>query len=219
MIQRKAIEGFEGLYDITSDGEVYSLPRTYIGGYGAVCHTGGKKMKLHYNKHRDNRVSVTLCKDGVTDRYYVAVLVATAFIPNPDNKPEVDHINTDPTDNRVENLRWVTRKENMGNPLTKKHHIESIDQTERRKRSERMKGDKNPAKHMTEEWRRHLSESRKGKGNPKCAKKVEIEKNGIKHQFNSVTEAAQFIGKRQSDISAVLYNRRKTTGGYICRFI
>ena len=44
--------------------------------------------------------------------YYIHRLVALAYIPNPDNKPEVDHINNNKADNRVENLRWVTAKEN-----------------------------------------------------------------------------------------------------------
>jgi hypothetical protein len=48
----------------------------------------------------------------------VSRLVAITFLPNPENKPCVDHINTIRNDDRVENLRWVTRKENMNNPIT-----------------------------------------------------------------------------------------------------
>lgn len=53
---------------------------------------------------------------GIT--IHVHKIVALAFIPNPDGKPEIDHINTIRTDNRVENLRWVTRKENTNNPVS-----------------------------------------------------------------------------------------------------
>ena len=48
-------------------------------------------------------------------------LVAKTFIPNPENKEQVDHINTIKDDNRAKNLRWVTGEENMNNPLTKEN--------------------------------------------------------------------------------------------------
>lgn len=53
--------------------------------------------------------------------YKVHRMVAEMFIPNPENKPHIDHINTDCLDNRACNLRWVTPKENMNNPITKNH--------------------------------------------------------------------------------------------------
>lgn len=58
---------------------------------------------------------VALTTNGVRKRYSMGRLIATLFVPNPTNKPEVDHINNDPGDNRVENLRWADRSEQLLN--------------------------------------------------------------------------------------------------------
>lgn len=78
--------------------------------------------------------------------FYVHRAVAELFVPNPENKPCVDHINTDRLDNRAENLMWVTYKENCNNPLTRKHASEV-----RRGRV------------LTAEWKLKMSEAHKGK--------------------------------------------------------
>ena len=86
--------------------------------------------------------------------------VAELFVPNPENKPIIDHINTVRTDNRACNLRWVTHKENSNNPLTRKHNSEGHSG-----RPSPMKG-----KAFSEERNRKISEAlkeyyRKKRGN------------------------------------------------------
>ena len=58
-------------------------------------------------------LSVYLCHNGKIDRVGVHRLVAQAFIPNPDNKPEVNHIDGNPSNNRVDNLEWCSHRDNI----------------------------------------------------------------------------------------------------------
>ena len=92
------IEGYEN-YLIFEDGKVIN---TLI----------GKEMKSSFN-NRYYRIGLT--KDNKQNFFKLHRLIALAYIPNPDNKPCIDHINRNTQDNRIENLRWVTRSENQRN--------------------------------------------------------------------------------------------------------
>lgn len=114
------IKGYEGIYQVSNQGRVKSLDRIDYSGHQRK----GKLLKLvktHYKrtestgKYGDGYLIVSLGKEGKRKRQYVQRLVAEAFIPNddPENKTTVDHINENKTDNRVENLEWVSTQENI----------------------------------------------------------------------------------------------------------
>lgn len=97
------IQGYPN-YLISEQGEVFSL-------------LSNKFLTPCLNK-RKGYYQVTLYKAGYKEKFLVHVLVAEAYIPNPLNKPFVNHKNGVKTDNSVENLEWVTHKENMQHAFT-----------------------------------------------------------------------------------------------------
>lgn len=103
----KDIKDYEGLYQVSNLGNVKSLPRQ--GTKGGLL----KLTERQDKKHKKNYLRAALTKNGKTKWYTVSRLVAEAFIPNPDNLPEVDHINNNEVDNRVENLQWISKKDNI----------------------------------------------------------------------------------------------------------
>ena len=93
------IKGYEGLYQVSNCGRVRS------------SYKGGRILKPNLSFYGYWRVQ--LWRGGKGRSIYVHRLVAQAFIPNPDGKPQINHINGIKTDNRVENLEWCTNMENQ----------------------------------------------------------------------------------------------------------
>lgn len=96
----KDIKGYEGLYQISNLGNVKSLKFN-------------KQRILKSLKNGRGYLNIRLYKNDINKTYSIHRLVALNFIPNPKNKPDVNHINAIKTDNRIDNLEWTTTQENV----------------------------------------------------------------------------------------------------------
>lgn len=106
----KPIPGYEGMYEVSDLGRVKSLARTVVMYEGVTRQT--KDRILRTSLQGCGYVFATLCKEGKARPNLVHRLVAQAFVPNPDNKPQVNHKDGNRTNNRADNLEWVTSSEN-----------------------------------------------------------------------------------------------------------
>ena len=97
----KDIPEYEGLYQISTLGRI----KGFQTGERILC--PGKTKRGYF--------MTVLCKEGNRRTYHIHRLVALTFLPNPENKPTLDHINRDKEDNRLENLRWASLSEQQIN--------------------------------------------------------------------------------------------------------
>lgn len=115
------IVGYENLYKINKKGEIFS------------CY---KKCILKPSITEDGYFYILLTKEGKRTKNRIHRLIALQWIPNPDNKSEVDHIDRDTKNNSIDNLRWVSRTENANN---KKNNVALLTSEEKAKRKEDIK--------------------------------------------------------------------------------
>ena len=95
--------------------EIAGYPNYIIYEDGKVWSKIGKGRFLKPSANSDDYLYVILCNDGIQKLKKIHRLIALHYISNPENKPEVDHIDRDRQNNNIDNLRWATRSENNSN--------------------------------------------------------------------------------------------------------
>jgi len=96
----KPIAGYEGLYEISNCGKIKSLHHN-------------KERILKLNKHRDGHLLIKLCKNNIYKSFFVHRLVLEAFVGLCPLEMECRHLDGNPENNRLDNLKWGTRSENV----------------------------------------------------------------------------------------------------------
>lgn len=151
------------------------------------------KTTKHYKKitvGRDGYPKVELYNKGVRKHFKLHRLLAIIFIPNPENKREVNHIDMNKMNYSLDNLEWVTPSENMA------HVIQNEDKDSKR----RIAASEN-VKKATE-------------ANKKKVNKYSLD-GDLLESYESISEASRQTGIRRASISEAYNGKRKSAGGYI----
>lgn len=221
----KDIKGWEGLYQVSNLARVRSTFRYK------------KIIKPYIDKW--GYLEVNLYRNNKTTHKKIHRLVAEAFIHNPDNKPCVDHIDTNKLNNLPENLRWCTYRENCNNPLSLKHLSESLSgeknywfgkkqpESMRKKRSESTRGEKaywygkkRDAETIEKMRRASISRGWIGEKHPNAKPVLQIyEVDGsLIKRWSCAAEAERELGVSRQKICVCCRGARKSAGGYVWKY-
>lgn len=183
----KDIEGYEGLYQISTLGRVKSLERLILRNNGRFQKI--KERILKPSLDRKGYYFVVLKKDCKSLNHRIHRLIAQAFIPNPENKPCVDHIDTNTKNNNINNLRWCTHKENMNNTITKEKQIKIMTGK---------CGEKHPRARKINQYTKNGI---------------------LLKEWGSIADITRDLNLHQSSISNCCGGKYKSVGGYIWKYV
>lgn len=179
----KPIKGYEGTYSVSTFGRVRREQGFRYGGCCGIACVSERILKPTFTKGYAN-VGLSLC--GKLKRKQIHRLVAEAFIPNPNELPQINHKDENRGNNTLENLEWCTAKYNVNYG----HHNEKISKSRHSEKSKK-------------QWREAIEKTKK---KVMCIDTGEV--------FDSTTEAEKATGAKHSNISFVCLGKRKRAGGY-----
>ena len=169
--ERRPVVGYEGLYEVSNTGRVRSVDR-----YDSRNHfRKGKVLSLVKNK--EGYLQVNLCCNGKCKMFLVHRITAQAFIPNPDNLPQINHKDEDKTNNSVDNLEWCdcsynnnygTRKDKVRETAIKNGYWTGLSKEEymkeyREKNREKIREYREKNREKTREYNREYYEKNREK--------------------------------------------------------
>ena len=187
------VKGYEGFYQISSLGRIKSVDRfvpiKFKNGNVILRFYSSKFLKPFHDK--DGYIIYDLIKDKKRTHFRFHRLLAEHFIPNPDNKPEVNHINGVKYDNRLENLEWCTKSDNM------RHLYDALG----------FKGS-NYGKQLTNEHKENIAKHHRKK--VLCVE--------LNREFNSNKEAVEWLGLGNTAVTDAIRRNHKS-GGYHWKYL
>lgn len=199
----REIPGYEGLYKVSSYGRIIAQPRTIV----CKCKDGSEVTRYYQWRYvepkpdkRNYRYVSLRDKDGNVTKISIHRLIATVFIPNPDNLPIVNHKDENPGNNRADNLEWCTNEYNLNYGTAPKRRGESISATRH-------------ADRIAEDNAR-MAKIIKTRGQIRVCKKDSISGIGLYNSIEEAKFALKIKAKDNTPIKECLADKRESAYGY-----
>ena len=213
-------------------------PRYEVSNLGHIKHRETGRLKKLTVNNKGYYVVNLYGDDGVGHVELVHILVAKAFVPNPDNKPMIDHVNAIKTDPRACNLEWVTNAENMQRAFDKglcektraaaREQVQKLNSMPRTPRQREAARENVMALHKLPKTEKQLEASRKNLSSPTCRENA-MESHYNRHLpirvietgkiYRSQKALAEELGINETAVCMCLHGKREHAGGYHFEYV